>query len=46
VNRQGATFQRYLQQPARNLLTEEARGQQDSIAAWLRAHGVPPDSGS
>ena len=44
VNRQGATFQRYLLRPAKNLLTEDARRQQDSIEAWLRAHGVPLES--
>ena len=45
VNQQGLTFQRYLGRLPDSLLTEAARQQQREIDAWLKAHGVPADTG-
>lgn len=43
-NRQGATFQTFLYGTPQRILSEEGRRGREAIAAWLRKHGVPPDS--
>jgi ankyrin repeat protein len=38
TNKRGTTFQPYLDQAPKDILTDEARRQQEAIAAWLREH--------
>ena len=40
-NRQGMTFQRYLNVTPTDVLSGDARRQREGVAAWLREHGVP-----
>jgi len=40
-NKQGVTFQRYLNMTPTKLLTEDARRQREAVMAWLRDHNIP-----
>jgi ankyrin repeat protein len=42
-NRQGFTFQHYLARAPMNLLSEDGKRGRESVAAWLRNHGVTPE---
>ncbi|HWL88114.1 MAG TPA: ankyrin repeat domain-containing protein, partial [Polyangiaceae bacterium] len=43
-NRQGATFQRYMNMTPTTSLTADARQQRETVVAWLRAHNVPVET--
>jgi uncharacterized protein len=42
-NRQGATFQDFLNMTPSRILSEDGRRMRAAIAAWLREHGVPQE---
>jgi uncharacterized protein len=44
-NRQGVTFQRYLDTTPIDVLSENARRGRERIAAWLREHQVAVEGG-
>jgi ankyrin repeat protein len=42
-NRQGMTFQYYLDRAPMDILSEEGKRGREAVAAWLRGHGVKPE---
>jgi ankyrin repeat protein len=42
-NRQGFTFQHYLDQAPMDILSEEGKRGREAVASWLRSHGVKPE---
>jgi len=43
-NKQGVTFQRYLNMTPTRLLTEDAKRQREAIVTWLRDHNIPVEA--
>ncbi|WP_394821696.1 ankyrin repeat domain-containing protein [Pendulispora albinea] len=43
-NKQGLTFQRYLNMTPQNILSAEAKGQRENVLTWLREHNVPVET--